>query len=68
MFLVSLVSMYLVQMIPTVNRYYYGWVYDVQWSQFCMLKKKKYILLMFQNITQIGKNKLFFLMISNGEK
>ena len=25
-----------------------------------MLKKKKYILLMFQNITQIVKNKLFF--------
>ena len=28
MFLVSLVSMHLVEMIPTVNRYYYGWVYD----------------------------------------
>ena len=26
----------------------------------CMLKKKKYIQLMFQNITQIVKNKLFF--------
>ena len=26
---------------------------------FCMLKKKKYTLLMFQNITQIVKNKLF---------
>ena len=25
-----------------------------------MLKKKKYILLMFQNITQLVKNKLFF--------
>ena len=28
--------------------------------EFCILKKKKYILLMFQNITQIVKNKLFF--------
>ena len=27
---------------------------------FCMLKKNKYILLMFQNITQIVKNKLLF--------
>ena len=27
---------------------------------FCMLKRKKYILPMFQNITQIVKNKLFF--------
>ena len=27
---------------------------------FGMLKKKKYILFMFQNITQIMKNKLFF--------
>ena len=27
---------------------------------FCVLKKKKYILLMFQNIIQIVKNKLFF--------
>ena len=27
---------------------------------FCMLKNKKYILLMFQNITQIVKDKLFF--------
>ena len=27
---------------------------------FCILKKKKYILLMFQNITQIVKDKLFF--------
>ena len=27
---------------------------------FCTLKSKKYILLMFQNITQIVKNKLFF--------
>ena len=27
---------------------------------FCMLKKKKYILLMFQNITQIIKKKLLF--------
>ena len=27
---------------------------------FCMVKMKKYILLMFQNITQILKNKLFF--------
>ena len=27
---------------------------------FCMLKKKKYILLIFQNITQIVKNKLLF--------
>ena len=27
---------------------------------FCMLKKKKYILLLFENITQIVKNKLFF--------
>ena len=27
---------------------------------FCMLKKKKYILPVFQNITQIVKNKLFF--------
>ena len=35
---------------------------------FCMLKKKNYILLMFQNITQIVKNKLFFLMIPNEEK
>ena len=26
----------------------------------CMLKKKKYILLMFQNIIQIVNNKLFF--------
>ena len=26
---------------------------------FCMLKKKKYILLMFHNITQMVKNKLF---------
>ena len=26
----------------------------------CMLKKEKYILLMFENITQIVKNKLFF--------
>ena len=34
---------------------------------FYMLKKKKYILLMFQNITQIVKSKLFFLMIPNGE-
>ena len=30
---------------------------------FCMLKKKKYILCIFQNITQIRKNNLFFLMI-----
>ena len=29
-------------------------------SIFCMLKKKKYILPMFQNITQIVKIKLFF--------
>ena len=27
---------------------------------FCMLKKKKYILFMFENITQIVKNALFF--------
>ena len=27
---------------------------------FCMLKKLKHILLLFQNITQIVKNKLFF--------
>ena len=27
---------------------------------FCMLKKKKHILFLFQNITQIVKNKLFF--------
>ena len=27
---------------------------------FCMLKEKKYVVLMFQNITQIVKNKLFF--------
>ena len=27
---------------------------------FCMLKKKKHILLVFQNITQMVKNKLFF--------
>ena len=30
---------------------------------FCMLKKQKYILLMFQNITQI----VFLLMIPNGK-
>ena len=29
-------------------------------SMFCMLKKKKYVLLMFQNITQIVESKLFF--------
>ena len=34
---------------------------------FCMLRKKKYILLMFQNIIQIVKSKLF-LMILNGDK
>ena len=33
---------------------------------FCMLKKKKYVLLMFQNITKMWK-KVSFLMISNGE-
>ena len=27
---------------------------------FCMLKKKKHVLLMFENMTQIGKNKLLF--------
>ena len=27
---------------------------------FCMLKKKKYILLIYQNITQIAKSKLLF--------
>ena len=32
---------------------------------FCILKKKKYILLTFQNITQIVKNN--DLMIPNGE-
>ena len=36
---------------------------------FCMLKKKTYILLMFQNITQIVKSKLMvLLMILNGKK
>ena len=35
---------------------------------FHMLKKKKYILLIFQNITQIMKKKVIFLVISNGEK
>ena len=35
---------------------------------FCMLKKKKYILLMFQNITQTVKKQFILLMISNGEK
>ena len=35
---------------------------------FCFLKKKKSILPIFENITQIVKNKLFFFeMISNGE-
>ena len=34
---------------------------------FCVPKKKKYILLMFQNITQTAK-KIILLMISNGEK
>ena len=33
---------------------------------FCMLKKKKYILLMFQSITQIAKKIFILLMISNG--
>ena len=31
---------------------------------FCMLKKKKCILLMFQNIAQIVKNQLFFLFFA----
>ena len=35
---------------------------------FCMLKKKIYILLMFQNITQILKKQVILLMISNDEK
>ena len=34
---------------------------------FCMLKKKRYILLMFQNITQIIK-KIILFMILNREK
>ena len=34
---------------------------------FCMLKKKRYILLMFQTITQIVK-KIILFMILNGEK
>ena len=34
---------------------------------FYILKNKKYVLLIFQNITQIVK-KRFFLMISNEEK
>ena len=34
---------------------------------FCMLKKKKYILLTFQKITQIVK-KFMLLMIPNGKK
>ena len=35
---------------------------------FRTLKKKKHILLMFQNITQTAKKKVILLMISNGEK
>ena len=35
---------------------------------FCMLKKKNHILLMFQNLIHIVKNKLFFLMIANREE
>ena len=34
---------------------------------FYILKKEKYILLLFQNIIQIVKNKLSFLIITNGE-
>ena len=34
---------------------------------FCMLKMKKYILLMFKDITQIEKNKLFFGWLQTGK-
>ena len=32
---------------------------------FCMLKKKKYILIMFQNITQIVEKQVILLIIPN---
>ena len=34
----------------------------------CIIKKKKNILLMFQNITHIVKKQVTILMIPNGEK
>ena len=37
-------------------------------SMFCMLKNKKYILLMLQKITEIVKKHLILLMILNGDK
>ena len=39
------------------------WHYIIRMTvplMFCMLKKKKYILLTFQKLAQIVKNKLFF--------
>ena len=37
-------------------------------SMFCMLKNKKYILLMLQKITEIVKKHFILLMILNGDK
>ena len=34
----------------------------------CLLKYKKYVLLMFQSITQIVEKQVILLMISNSEK
>ena len=56
---------------PFINKYNWEEIYFIsrkddwknvekQCLMFCMLKNKKYILLNFQNITQIVKNKLFF--------
>ena len=41
---------------------------NVTIALFCMLKKKKYILLMFQKINRIVKKQVILLMIPNGKK
>ena len=49
---------------PFMNKYNWKWINFASekddFCMFCMPRKKKYILSMFQNITQTMKNKLFF--------